>query len=48
MREFQLAHLSLTYTMTLLVKLNLANKTFTCFAKDALEVWGASNSSTIM
>jgi len=48
MREFQLAPLSLTYAMTLFVKLNSANKTFICFTKVALEVSGVSNSPIIM
>jgi len=38
MKEFKLVPLSLTYVMTLFVKLNFANKTFTCFTRIAPKV----------
>jgi hypothetical protein len=48
MKEFKLAPSSLTYVMTLLFKLNSTNKTFTYFAKVALEVLGAKNNPTFV
>jgi hypothetical protein len=47
-REFRLASSSLTYAITLLVKLNSTNKTFICFVKAPQEVLGVSKSPTII
>jgi hypothetical protein len=48
MKEFRLTPLSLTYMMTLFIKLNLTNRTFICFVKAEPKLSGASNSPTIM
>jgi hypothetical protein len=47
-REFRLVPSSLTYVMTLIVKLNSTNKTFIRSSRTTLEISSASNSPTIM
>jgi hypothetical protein len=47
-RKFTLIPSSLTYVVTLFIKLNSANNTFTCFTRTTPRLLGDLNSPTIM
>jgi hypothetical protein len=47
MKEFKLAHLSLTYTMTLIVKSILNNRISICSTRITPKVLGVSNSPIV-